>query len=148
MRAWRHTTALAVGAFVAIAIGVFVTYGIGGGLVLALAGLLVGCYLADRYVVVHLYDRYPRHAGTLQRQRPGAHRPRQGGEAMGRALAARQPAGAGRHGRDQGRTPRLRAADPGQGSGRCQPQALHAPGLVGRKPQFLAWIKNLVLNSP
>jgi hypothetical protein len=63
MRAWQqpHALALTIGAILALALSLFITYGIGGVLVLGLASLLGGNYLAHRYVATHLAGHYPRH---------------------------------------------------------------------------------------
>jgi hypothetical protein len=65
MRGWNRPTALAVGTFVAVTLGAFVTYGVGGVLVLAVVAMFVGSYLADRYVVVHMDEHYPRHGDRM-----------------------------------------------------------------------------------
>ena len=67
MRAWQqpHALALAIGVILALAFSLFITYGIGGVLVLGLASLLVGNYLAHRYVTTHLGEYYPRHGDHM-----------------------------------------------------------------------------------
>ncbi len=67
MRAWQqpHALAVAVGAILALTFSLFITYGIGGVLVLVLTTLLVGNYLAHRYVVAHLGESYPRHGDHM-----------------------------------------------------------------------------------
>ncbi len=67
MRAWHQPWALAltIGAILAVAAVVFINYGIGGVLVLGLAGLLVGNYLAYRHVAARLGEYYPRHGDHM-----------------------------------------------------------------------------------
>jgi hypothetical protein len=67
MRAWQqpHALAVAVGAILALALTLFITYGIGGVLLLVLTTLLVGNYLAHRYVVTNLGGSYPRHGDHM-----------------------------------------------------------------------------------
>lgn len=67
MGTWQqpHALALAIGAIFALAFSLFITYGIGGVLILALASLLAGNYLAHRYVATHLGEHYPRHGDHM-----------------------------------------------------------------------------------
>jgi hypothetical protein len=67
MRSWHrpYVRILAIGLILALVLSTFAAFGFGGVLVLALAGMLVGNYLAHRDAVPQPDGLYPRHGDNM-----------------------------------------------------------------------------------